>query len=111
MLFRNFKIVQLDRRFDAPETRENSYEQNSQPQANFDYRKFLDFGFFSNAGATFAGAPHPSTQNGQVFSYEKQISPNTVILHKTVFPKSEPAEVFEFINLHDGRNLETFIAS
>lgn len=84
---KHFKDVYIDQRFDdAPESHVNTYQVQAQPQANFDYTKFFDFGFFSNAAAGLSGAPHPSTQNGQVFSYEKQISPNTVVLHKTVIP-------------------------
>lgn len=78
------KEILIERRFDAaPQAYVPSH---SQPQNNFDYSKFFDFGFFSNAGATFGGAPHPATQNGRVFSYEKQINPSTVVLHKTVIP-------------------------
>jgi hypothetical protein len=58
------------------------------PQANnFDYTKFFDFGFFSNAAATFGGAPHPAEQSGRVYTYQKQLTPNTVVLHKTVVPE------------------------
>lgn len=83
---KTFKGVHIDRRFDDQEEHVNSYAAPPQPQANFDYTKFFDFGFFSNAAAGLSGAAHPSTQNGQVFSYQKQITPNTVVLHKTVVP-------------------------
>ncbi|CRL02472.1 CLUMA_CG015187, isoform B [Clunio marinus] len=78
----NHKAVQVERRIDASP----NYVTYNQPQSNFDYRNFLDFGFFSNAGASFSGAPHPATQRGRVFSYQKQLGPDTVVLHKTVIP-------------------------
>lgn len=43
------------------ETQEETVATNEQP---FDYRHFLDFGFFSNIGAQFGGAHTPG--NGQV---------------------------------------------
>jgi hypothetical protein len=77
--FVTIKLAQSQARFDAPQ----------QPQSNFDYTKFFDFGFFSNAGASIAGSPHPATQTGRVYNYEKQLGPNTVILHKSVVPEVE----------------------
>jgi hypothetical protein len=78
----------VERRYDVP--------QNSAPQGGFDYTKFFDFGFFSNAAANFAGSPHPATQNANrdnsyIFDYQKQIDPNTILLHKTVVPREKPA--------------------
>lgn len=83
------KEVQLERRFDAP--------QNS-PQNGFDYTKFFDFGFFSNAGASFSGAPHPAVQNANkensyIFDIQKQIDPNTIFLQKTIVPRVNSAAV------------------
>jgi hypothetical protein len=89
------KEVQIERRFDAPQNYAN------QPQNNgFDYTKFFDFGFFSNAGASFAGAPNPQNankENSYIFDIQKQIDPNTLYLQKTVVPRFKPAaapEVF-----------------
>lgn len=64
---------------------DNQAPPSNQPTNNFDYTKFFDFGFFSNLGATYSGAPLPSQQNGRVISYTKQIDPNTVVFHKTVY--------------------------
>lgn len=85
------QVVQVEGRFDAPQQEyvSNNYAA-AQPQP-FDYTKFFDFGFFSNAAAAY-GAPHPAAQNGQVFSYQKQISPGTVVLHKSVVPHSYVAQ-------------------
>lgn len=80
------KQVEVEQRFEAPQQQYEAPPPRRQPQDNFDYRNFFDFGFFSNAGASLSGAPHPATQNGQVFAYQKQISPGTVVLHKTVVP-------------------------
>lgn len=84
------KQVDVEQRFDAPQQYDTIYEAappRRQPQQdNFDYRNFFDFGFFSNAAASFSGAPHPATQNGKVYSYQKQISPGTLVLHKSVVP-------------------------
>lgn len=104
------KAVQVEQRFEAPQQSyapppppppQQNYADNNAPQAqnNFDYTKFFDFGFFSNAAATLGGAPHPAaSQGGQVYSYQKQISPHTVLLHKTVIPShvahQSVAEVF-----------------
>lgn len=33
-------------------------EVHSQPQPEFDYRKFLDFGFFANTASGFGGPQH-----------------------------------------------------
>lgn len=79
------KQVAVEQRFD------DTYEApppppHRQPQDNFDYRNFFDFGFFSNAAASFSGAPHPATQGGRVYTYQKQISPGTAVFHKSVVP-------------------------
>lgn len=85
------KQVEVEQRFEAPQQYVTTYEaqappRRQQPQDNFDYRNFFDFGYFSNAAATFGGAPHPAAQNGKVYSYQKQISPGNIILQKTVVP-------------------------
>lgn len=86
IIFHQLNEVNVERRFDAT--------QNSAPQNGFDYTKFFDFGFFSNTAASFAGAPHPASQNvnkenSYIFDYQKQIDPNTVLLHKTVLPRTQ----------------------
>jgi len=86
------QTVHLERRFEAPPPQQNyvAYAPlqppSSAPSSNFDYRKFFDFGFFSNAAASYGGAPHPAHHTGHAFSYEKQLTPNTVVLHKSVVP-------------------------
>lgn len=82
------KEVLVERRINAPSAQQNG----------FDYTKFFDFGFFSNAGASFAGAPHPASQNANkensyIFDIQKQIDPNTLYLHKTVIPRTQQASV------------------
>lgn len=84
----HLKEVQVERRFNAP--------QNSAPQNGFDYTKFFDFGYFSNAGASFSGAPHPALRNANkdnsyIIDIQKQLDPNTLFLHKTIIPKTRPA--------------------
>jgi len=79
-----------------------------QPRNNFDYRRFVDFGIFSNAGASFSGAP-AAANDGVVVNVEKQITPNTVLLHKTVFPvKSleQGTETEVFSNVVDINDVE-----
>ena len=90
IIFHQLNEVNVERRFDA--------SQNSAPQNSFDYTKFFDFGFFSNSAANFAGAPHPASQNinkdnSYIFDYQKQIDPNTILLHKTVLPRTQSAAV------------------
>lgn len=88
------KEIQVERRYNAPQI------SASAPQNGFDYTKFFDFGFFSNAAANFAGAPHPSLQNANkdnsyVFDIQKQIDPNTILLQKTIVPRTKPVAVPE----------------
>lgn len=96
------QVVQVEGRFDAPQEQyvSKNYAAVAQPQP-FDYTKFFDFGFFSNAAAAYGGAPHPATQNGQVFSYQKQISPGTVVLHKSVVPHSYVAQKTAEVEYYD----------
>lgn len=58
------------------------------PVQNQDYRNFFDFGYFSDLAASFANAPHPSTQTGNAITIRKQKGPNTVELEKLVIPNS-----------------------
>lgn len=95
-LFAIEKIVERRVEVAAPQRYIQTYQQ---PANNFDYRKFFDFGFFSNLGATYGGAPQPSN-NGHVINVQKQLSPNTLLLHKTVIPASQPQQVHcQFIDV------------
>ncbi|CAO1403908.1 unnamed protein product [Diamesa tonsa] len=60
--------------------------QSRQPQENFDYRNFFDFGFFSNLGSSFSG-DHQENPDYQTINIQKQLTPNTILLNRSVVPK------------------------
>lgn len=84
----------VEKRFE-PEYHQEVHEvhsQQQQPQANtFDYRNFFDFGFFSNAAASFGGQVQPH-QNAQTYYTSKQVSPHSVILKKEVVSEPQPQD-------------------
>ncbi|CAO1403181.1 unnamed protein product [Diamesa serratosioi] len=63
--------------------------QSQQPQENFDYRNFFDFGFFSNLGSSFSG-DHQENPDYQTINIQKQLTPNTILLNRSVVPKIPP---------------------
>ena len=68
------------------------YEQvQHQPQQNFDYRKFLDFGFFANTAAGFGG-PHQAAPNTQTYTVQKSHVPDTVTYEKRVVTSVVPQQ-------------------
>jgi len=76
----------LEKRFGEEPDYVDDQPQQSLTSNDFDYRKFFDFGFFTNAAANFGGAPLPAAGDAQVLNVQKQIDPNTIFLEKTVIP-------------------------
>jgi len=72
------------------QTYQQDYQQPSQ-QANFDYRKFLDFGYFTNLAAGYGGTPVNYGAPAQTVVVQKSIVP--AYTH-TVHVDKKPVEAY-----------------